>query len=66
METPITTDKPVLASLREMEIGDSISWPMHRMSYIRSICVTFGTEWGKKFTTKLNRAERTISVTRTA
>lgn len=61
-----TTDKPILTALRELEIGESVTYPADRTSYLRSACVSFGLEWGKKFTTKTNREERTVSATRTA
>lgn len=60
------TDRPFLATIRQMELGDSVTYPIERASYVRSACVSFGAEWGKKFATKTNRAERTITVTRTA
>lgn len=61
-----TTDKPILTALRELEVGESVTYPAERTSYLRSVCVSFGLEWGKKFTTKTNREERTVSATRTA
>lgn len=61
-----TTEKPILAALRELEIGQSVTYPARRTSYLRSACVTFGLEWGKTFKTKTNRDERTITATRTA
>ncbi len=56
--------KPILTALREMEIGESVIYPIERTSYVRSACVTFGLEWGKKFKTSTNRVDRTITVTR--
>ncbi len=56
--------KPLLSVLREMEVGESHSFPAERGSYLKSACTTFGFEWGKIFTTATNRADRTISVTR--
>lgn len=59
-------EKSVLQALRELEIGESVTYPVKRISYLRSVCVSFGLEWGKKFATKINRAERTVSATRIA
>ncbi len=59
-------DKPVLTALRELEIGQSVTYPAERSSYVKSACSQFGFEWGKKFTTANNREERTITVTRIA
>ncbi len=61
-----TSDKPVLTALRELEIGQSVTYPTSRTSYVRSVCVSFGVEWGKKFSTKINREEGTVTATRTA
>ena len=61
-----TTDKPVLTALRKLEVGESLTYPASRTSYVRSVCVRFGLEWGKTFKTKTNRNERTITATRTA
>ncbi len=58
-------DKPILTALRELELGESVTYPIERTSYLRSACVTFGLEWGKKFKTSINRDSRTITATRT-
>lgn len=58
-------DKPILTALRELELGESVTYPIERTSYLRSACVTFGLEWGKKFKTAINRDSRTITATRT-
>ncbi len=60
------TDKPILTALREMEIGDSVTYPAERGSYLKSACSQFGFEWGKKFTTCNNRDDRTVTATRIA
>ena len=61
-----TTDKPILTALRELEVGQSVTYPVIRTSYLRSVCVNFGLQWGKKFKTTTNREERTVTATRTA
>lgn len=58
--------KSLLSSLRELETGESLTFPASRASYVSSACVRFGLEWGRKFTTRTSRADRTITVTRTA
>ncbi len=60
------TYRPVLTALRELEIGESVTYPAERTSYLRSACTQFGFEWGKKFTTTTNREENTITATRIA
>ncbi len=64
MEKANTAEKPILTRLRELEIGGSITVPASRTSYLRSVCVTFGCQWEKKFTTRLNRENRTITAIR--
>lgn len=61
-----TIDKPILTTLRELEVGESVSYPISRTSYIRSVCANFGLEWDKKFKTSINREEKTVTATRTA
>lgn len=61
-----TTDKPVLTALRALEVGESVTYPISRNSYVKSCCTNFGLEWDKRFTTKVNREARTVTATRTA
>ena len=64
MRSKKITDRPILTALRELEIGESITCPAERTSYLRSVCVSFGLEWNKKFKTSTNREERTVTATR--
>lgn len=64
--TEKVANKPILTALRELEIGESVTYPAERSSYLKSACTQFGFEWGKKFRTKNNREERTVTATRTA
>ena len=57
-------EKPILTALRELEVGESCTYPAERTSYLKSACTTFGFEWGKKFTTTTDRKERTVTATR--
>lgn len=66
MGTEKITDKPILTALRELEIGQKVTYPAERGSYLKSACSQFGFEWGKKFTTTNNREERTVTATRIA
>ena len=56
---------PALTQLREMKVGEELTFPAERSSYISSISTRFGFQWDKKFRTRVNKADRTISVTRT-
>lgn len=64
MMTEKVIDKPILTALRDLEVGQSVTYPAERSSYLKSACSQFGFEWGVKFTTTQNRKERTITATR--
>lgn len=57
--------EPVLGRLKALEVGESACWPISRTSYVRSVSVTFGAEWGKRFRTAVDRKAGTITATRT-
>ena len=57
--------KPFLTQLRELQIGESFVQSVSRRSYAQSACARFGIEWDKIFTVRLNRENRTITITRT-
>ncbi len=61
-----TTDKPLLSTLRELEVGKSVTYPISRRSYVCSACTRFGMEWDKEFKTTSSRENKTVTVTRTA
>jgi len=54
----------LLGQLRTLSVGEELTVPVSRSSYLKTICVSFGLQWGKKFTTSVNREERTITATR--
>lgn len=58
-------EKSLLGQFSELALGESLTVPVGRLSYVRNICTTFGMQWGKKFTTKVNRNEGVITATRT-
>lgn len=60
-----TQEKPILRVLGELEAGASHTFPIERMNSVKSMCSSFGLQWGKTFKTSINRAERTLVVTRT-
>lgn len=64
MSNETSPDKPLLAKLRELEVGQSLTYPARRCSYLKSVCSQFGFEWGKKFTTTNNRQDGTVTATR--
>lgn len=56
--------KTLLGQLRDLEVGEELTVPVSRSSYLKSICVSFGLQWDKKFSTSTNREQRTITATR--
>lgn len=59
-------EKPMLAVLRDLEVGESRPYPLERMSSLKTMCTNFGAQWNKTFSTKTDREKRIITVTRTA
>ncbi len=56
--------EPILKTLREMGVNEVKEFPAERMSYVKSACVTFGFQWGRKYTTHTVREKNIIEVTR--
>lgn len=56
--------KSMLSTLRELGLNEAVTFPVERMSSVKTICTNFGLQWGKQFSTKTNREARTITVTR--
>lgn len=59
-------EKPVLAQLRDMEIGDELVFPIERRSSVKSTMSTFAVQWMKKFTGRSDTENRLFIVTRVA
>lgn len=67
MET--TKELPVSVStkeLREMEVGDTKTLGVSRLSSVRSMCYQYGLQWDRTYSTAVDRASRTVTITRTA
>lgn len=62
----IVNQKPILTQLREMEVGDVLTFPAEKRGSVKAMCSEYGFEWNKVFSTSINRQARTISVTRRA
>ena len=56
--------KSLLGQLSNLAVGEELTVPVSRSSYLKSICVSYGLQWHKKFSTSTNREERTITATR--
>ncbi len=64
MENNYSEKRPIRATLKEMEIGDIVHFPVSRTSVIRSTTSTLNLELGRKYVSRLNRETMTIDVTR--
>lgn len=56
--------KSVRGQLHELAIGEKVSFPADKTSYVRSSCTNFAFEWNRKFTTATDKVARIITVTR--
>lgn len=60
----ISTEKPLLAQLRELEVGQELTVPISRRSSLKTMVSTFGPEWDRKYKTVSLTKERKFKVTR--
>jgi hypothetical protein len=47
-----------------MKIGEEFTYPIQMMTSVRTVCTTYGLQWGKTFKTRIDREAKTITVTR--
>ena len=65
MERNYSRDKtPIRATLKKMEVGESVHFPVSRTSVVRSTSSTLNLELGRKYVSRLNRDTMVIDVTR--
>lgn len=57
--------KPTQQLLRELAVGETLSFPSSRTGSVRAMCSQMGFQWGRKFATHADRAHNAITVTRT-
>ena len=50
--------------LRALDVGNSTVFPIDRLRSVRTIASEVGVMYNRKFKTSVNRADRTITVTR--
>lgn len=55
---------PITPTLRVMKIGEEFTYPIQMMTSVRTVCTTYGLQWGKTFKTRIDREAKTITVTR--
>lgn len=58
--------KKIRPTLTEMEVGDVVAFPVIQMKSVRAQASELGVILDRRFTTRLNRQDRTLIVTRTA
>jgi hypothetical protein len=50
--------------LRDLGIGEQVSFPAYQCASIKSMCSIYSFQWDRKYSTSLRRKERMIVVTR--
>ena len=53
-------------TLMNMAVGDTVRFPITRLKSVRTQASELGMMYERQFTTKTNRIERTVEVTRVA
>lgn len=52
--------------MRGLGIDEGHDFPLSQYASVRTNCYNYGLEWGKKFSTKINKEARTVTVLRKA
>lgn len=50
--------------LRNMEVGDVVSFPVEKLSVLRVMASVLGIQWNRVYSTRSDRARRVVEVTR--
>lgn len=66
MEKSYKNEKPLRRTLVEMAVGDVVSFPIRRISVVRSTVSTLNLEMERHYSSRTNREDRTVDVTRNA
>lgn len=66
MEKSYKNEKPLRRTLVEMAVGDVVSFPIRRISVVRSTVSTLNLELGRQYSSRTNRNDSTVDVTRMA
>lgn len=64
MEKNYSLDTPIRATIKEMQVGDLIHFPIARLSVVRATSSTLGLELARKYTARQNSKTRTVDVER--
>ena len=60
----LTEKKPVMTILRTLRPGQSTTYSIKRLGVVKSTASTLSAQYDIRFTTKINRSSKTITVTR--
>jgi len=60
----LTEKKPVMTILRTLRPGQSATYSIKRLGVVKSTASTLSAQYDIRFTTKINRSSKTITVTR--
>lgn len=55
---------PAMKRMREMAVGEMIQFPLERLSSIKNMACVVGTENGKRLSTRVDRDNDKVVVTR--
>ena len=66
MEKNYSSGTPIRATLKDMEVGDIVHFPMSKLSVVASTASTLGLELDRRYSTKRNKPNRTADTTRLA
>lgn len=64
MEKFMSLNDPIRPTLREMQVGDVVHFPVSKMSVVRTLSSTLGYEMERKYTVRHNRKIKKMTVTR--
>lgn len=62
----IDTTTKIRPTLFEMAVGDSVKFPITRLKSVRTQASELGMMYERQYTTRTDRSERSVTVTRIA
>lgn len=57
-------NKTIVDTLKDMAVGQSLDFPAEIAASVRSTASNYGFQWNRTYTTKANREQRIVTVTR--
>ena len=55
---------PIWPRLRDMQVAESIDFPIKRMNSVKNACSSYGTIYSRQYRTKIDKDKQIILVTR--